>query len=252
MNNPTLAYQQAFAAHLRNPQQYATPTAVDPQRMQIYVDLLFNNLQDFLSTTFPVTYSILSNNEWLSLVRAFYAEHACQTPYFREIAGECVQWLSQRQPSLALCQKYPFLIELMHYEWVEIALLSDASVIDDSLIQAPADLLNNPLVLNPVLLLQAYQYPVQRISPQQLPAAEPTYLALVRNPQHKIDFIELNAITFQLLHLLQQGLTANQALQQLAPYLPQLSQAQLSEFTQQHLKQLQQQHIILGELKTTV
>lgn len=168
MNNPTLAYQQAFAAHLRNPQQYATPTAVDPQRMQIYVDLLFNNLQDFLSTTFPVTYSILSNNEWLSLVRAFYAEHACQTPYFREIAGECVQWLSQRQPSLALCQKYPFLIELMHYEWVEIALLSDPSAIDDNLIQAPADLLNNPLVLNPVLLLQAYQYPVQRISPQQL------------------------------------------------------------------------------------
>lgn len=248
MNNPTLAYQQAFAAHLRNPQQNAAPATVAPQRIQIYVDLLFNNLQDFLSTTFPVTYSILNKTEWLGLVRAFYAEHTCQTPYFREIAGECVQWLSQRQPPLQLCQRYPFLIELMHYEWVEIALLSDPSEINNTLIEQQADLLHKPLVLNPVLLLQAYQYPVQRISPQQLPKPEPTYLALVRNPDYKIDFIELNAITFQLLNLLQQGLTASDALQQLAPYLPQFSTEQLLNFTEQHLRQLQQQHIILGAI----
>jgi hypothetical protein len=70
----------------------------------------------------------------------------------------------------------------------------------------------------------------------------------VRNPDYKIDFIELNAITFQLLNLLQQGLTASHALQQLAPYLPQFSTEQLLNFTEQHLRQLQQQHIILGAI----
>ncbi len=92
--NATEHYQRTFAAHLRNPAVNPPPQGVDAARANVYVELLFNNVEDFLNGCFPVLRSILDDAAWYGLVRQFYAEHACQTPYFREIPAEFVQWLT--------------------------------------------------------------------------------------------------------------------------------------------------------------
>ncbi|MFN3786173.1 MAG: DUF2063 domain-containing protein [Thiothrix sp.] len=245
--NVTATYQRAFAAYLRDPQHCPVPHGVDAQRAAVYANLLFNNMEDFLSNALPVTHSLLSKAAWQDLVRQFFVEHACQSPYFRDIAGEFVQWLTARCASLALSTCYPFLLELVHYEWVEIPLLLDATEPDWAAIDTEGDWLMQVPALNPVMLLQTYQYPVHKICRDYLPQVpEPTTIVLVKNPQGKIDFMVISAATAHLLALLQQNLTGQAALEQLATAMQHPDPAQLLAYGVQLLTQLQQQHILLG------
>ena len=245
--NATEHYQRTFAAHLRNPTLNPPPAGVDPQRMGVYVRLLFNNVEDFLSGCFPVLRSILDNAQWRELVRQFYAEHACQSPYFREIPAEFVQWLTARQAEVRLMTQFPFLLELAHYEWVEVPLLLDDTQVDWAAVNSDGDLLDEPLVLNPVMLLQSYQYPVQTIAPDTLPSEpQPSHLLLLRNREGKVDFVVLNAVTAHLVQLLGETTTAREALLQLAQALQHPDPEQLLGFGMTILQQLHTQQVILG------
>lgn len=245
--NATEAYQRAFAAHLRDPLAHPPPAGVEAKRAGVYVELLFNNVDEFLGNAFPVMRSILDDSQWHGLVRQFYAGHACQTPYFREIAAEFVQWLTAHFASTTLSEQMPFLLELAHYEWVEIPLLLDTTEPDWSRIDPAGDWLDGTPVLNPVMLLQSYQYPVHRLGPDTLPPApETTHLLLIKNKHEKIDFIVLNAVTARLLQLLQTGLTGRSALGQLADEIQHPEPVQLLQFGLQLLQQFKEQHVLLG------
>lgn len=245
--NATEHYQRTFAAHVRHPALNPPPAGVDPQRMDIYVRLLFNNVEDFLSGSFPVVRSILDDAQWRALVRQFYAEHACQSPYFREISAAFVEWLTARQAEVPLMAQFPFLLELAHYEWVEVPLLLDDTQVDWTQVNCNGDLLDEPLVLNPVMLLQHYQYPVQTIAPNALPSEpHPTNLLLLRNRAGKIDFVVVNALTARLIQLLAETKTAREALLQLAQALQYPDPQQLVEFGMTILQQLHSQQVILG------
>lgn len=246
--NTTEQYQRTFAAHLRNPQANPAPAGVNQQRMDVYVELLFNNVEDFLSGCFPVMHSILDDGQWNGLVRQFYADHACQTPYFREIPAEFVQWLQANFVTLPLHQPFPFLLELAHYEWVEIPLMLDEADVDwRPLDTESAELENKIWNVNPVMLLQSYQYPVHRISPDFQPdEPESTHLVLLRNTQGKVDFVEVNAVTARLLQLLQEGLDTHAAVAQLAQEMQHPEPTQLLAFAVQIVQQLHSQQVLLG------
>jgi hypothetical protein len=245
--NATEAYQRAFAAHLRNPDVNPPPAGVDANRAGVYVELLFNNVEDFLSNCFPVLRSILEDAAWNALVRQFFAEHACTTPYFREIPAEFVQWLTEYFAVTPLSEQMPFLLELAHYEWVEIPLMLDDSAIDWQHIDPDGDLLDGIPVLNPVMLLQSYQYPVHRISTDYLPESpEPTHLLLLRNAQQCVDFVVLNAVTARLVQLLQEGCSGRAAIQRISEEIQHPDPAQLLAFGLQLLTQFKQQYVLLG------
>jgi hypothetical protein len=246
--NTTEQYQRTFAAHLRNPQANPAPAGVNPQRMDVYVELLFNNVEDFLSGCFPVMRSILDDKQWNGVVRQFYADHACQTPYFREIPAEFMQWLQASFATLPLHKSFPFLLELAHYEWVEIPLMLDeADVSWRPLDTENAELNHKSWDVNPVMLLQSYQYPVHRISPECLPdEPEPTHLVLLRNTQGKVDFVEVNAVTARLLQLLQEGLDTQATVAQLAQEMQHPEPTQLLAFAVQIMQQLHSQQVLLG------
>lgn len=246
--NATESYQRAFAAHLRDPAHNPPPSGVDTRRISVYVDLLFNNVEDFLSNALPVTRNLLTETQWRDLVRRFYAEHPCQSSYFRDISGEFVQWLSGRFTTLPLSAQYPFLLELVHYEWVEIPLLLDDTVVDWGKRQIEnVDWLDGHLQLNPVMLLQSYQYPVHQISAAHQPQhPEITHLLLLRNRTGKVSFIVLNAITARLLERLQTGQTARAALTQLAQETGYADTKSLLNFGVEILQQFYQQDAVLG------
>lgn len=90
--------------------------------MEIYQSLFFNNIDNFVSTAFPVLKSIViklyGEKGWESLVRQFFIEHECRSPYFAEISKEFVEYLSC-SPELAIALPI-FSAELAHYEWLEL------------------------------------------------------------------------------------------------------------------------------------
>lgn len=193
--------QLAFAKHLRAPDCYPAPVEMDDRRMAIYRELIYNNIESFIANVFPVLRSLLNDEHWHLIVRDFIHRHHCQTPYFLEISEEFLQYLMQERDP---CEGDPaFLLELAHYEWIELALdVSEASIPLAS--SYPAEpLLSRPRV-SPLAMCLSYQYPVHKISPRYQPLVpEPTHLVVYRNRDDKVRFMAVNAMTLRLLYLLQ-------------------------------------------------
>lgn len=196
--------QLAFAAHLRDPDHVEAPAGIEPRRMQIYRDLFFNNLVDLLGGAFPVARRILGDERWRRLVRNFYARHRARTPYFLELPGEFVEWLRARDDRDP--DEPPFLPELAHYEWVELALaISEAEPPAQAAVPAgdPADL---PLAVSPLAWPLAYRWPVHRIGPGHAPTepqAEPTFLLVYRDGTDEVRFVEIGRDVARLLDALE-------------------------------------------------
>lgn len=210
----TLADQQrAFAAHLRDPERVPAPEDVEPRRMTVYRELFFNNLVDLLGGAFPVLRRILGDAGWRALVREFYARHHAHTPYFLELPREFLEWLQARGAGGS--GEPPFLAELAHYEWVELALaISEEETPPSGAL--PADCLEVPLAVSPLAWPLAYRWPVHRLGPDHRPAeppAEPAFLVVYRDPGDRVQFLEIGAETARLLDALEQspGATARSA-----------------------------------------
>lgn len=196
--------QKAFAAHIRNPEGVPEPSDVSSDRMKVYRELFFNNVESFMRTGFPVLHAILEGPRWSALVRDFYREHVATTPLFVEIAGEFVTYLVSERGTRP--GDLPFLKALAHYEWVELALSvreSDPPVLN-------LDFMENPLGFRPrvseVAWLLSYPYPVQTIGPDhqpQVPDENPVQLLVYRGRDELVHFLELNPVTHRLLQSLE-------------------------------------------------
>ncbi|HSC66774.1 MAG TPA: putative DNA-binding domain-containing protein [Cellvibrio sp.] len=193
--------QLAFAKHLRAPDLYPAPSGVDDRRMGIYRDLIYNNIENFIANVFPVLRSLLIDDDWHRLIRNFLRHHRCQTPYFLEISEEFLHYLVQER---GLLKGDPaFLLELAHYEWIELALdVSEACIPSPS--AYPIDLLGSRPRVSPLVAYLGYQYPVHKISRDFQPVqAEATQLVVYRNRVDKVCFMVANSLTLRLLYLLQ-------------------------------------------------
>lgn len=162
--------QFALSRHLRDPSPHPPPPGLEARRLAIYRDLFFNNIEGLLAGNFPVIRRTLGNDAWPALVRRFYADHRSQTPLFPEIAREFIRYLESQDDALP-----PWLRELAHYEWVELALQIAEGAIP---LHAPdGDLLAGEPLVSPFAWALAYQWPVHRIGPDfqpDAPPAEPT------------------------------------------------------------------------------
>jgi hypothetical protein len=196
--------QFEFAAYIRDPHRHAIPTGVAPVRMATYRELFFNNIENFIATGFPVLKSILAGERWLALVQDFFARHRCKTPLFVEIAEEFLAYL---QTERGVRPEDPaFLLELAHYEWVELALAvgeAEAPAPDMGLAAHP---LAYTIRLSELAWPLAYQFPVHKIGLDYQPTeppGSPTFLLVYRDCEDAVRFMELNPVTFRLLEMLE-------------------------------------------------
>ena len=198
--------QRQFTRHLRDPDNAPAPGDIEERRMAIYRDLLYRNVESFLANSFPVMRKVLKDDEWHSLMREYFKNHQARTPLFPRMPQEFLQYLQDN--ASAVESLYPFLPELAHYEWVEMALSMDAREIRQDGIDPDGDLLSGVPVLNELSWSLAYQYPVHRIGPDHLPAqkpAQPTCLLVYRDRQDKVRFIELNPLAARLADCLREN-----------------------------------------------
>jgi len=192
--------QRAFTAHIRDPQGQPPPKDVEDRRMKIYRDLFFSNVQSLLAGNFPVLRKICGESGWKRMVRDFYAEHRCQTPLFPKIAREFLRYIQDERGNRE--SDPPFLLELAHYEWVELSLELDEREPDDEAFDPEGDLLDGVPLLSPLVRVLSYRYPVHRIGPDFQPAEPPeqaTHLLVYRNPAYDVKFVQLNDVSRHLL-----------------------------------------------------
>lgn len=239
--------QAEFAAYIRDPHNALPPTDVAAERMAMYRELFFNNIDGFLSSNFPVLRTLLDDQQWFSLTQDFYRHHRCQTPHFSQIAEEFLDYL-QNERNVA--GDFPFLLELAHYEWVEMAL----SIAQDDPLFGDAHFAETvmlaPLQLSPLAWPLVYQFPVHLISPDFLPDSapeQPSHLIVYRDADDDVHFMQTTPLTLRLLELLEQapGLNGERLLRQVASEFQTLDTQTLNHFGQQTLQQLASKGILI-------
>lgn len=240
--------QYQFAAHIRDPLQ-AAPSQIEDRRMKIYRELFFNNIESFLANGFPVLRSLMSDESWQALARDFFSRHQCHTPYFLEISQEFLTYLQSERCEQA--GDFPFMLELAHYEWLELAMDVDPDCIPATGFNPEGDLLQGQPVLSPLVNVACYEYPVHHISRDfipQAPSEQPHYLIIYRNSADQVRFMEINAVTARMLVLLQEvpGLTGRDVIQRLQQELQHPQPEVVVEGGRQALQHLRRAGIVLG------
>ena len=238
--------QFEFAGHIRNPLSNSAPEGIEDRRLAIYRNLFFNNIESFIANGFPILKSITDADRWLSLVRDFVHRHQSHSPYFLEIGSEFLHYLqSERIPQPT---DPAFMLELAHYEWIELAL--DVSAMDFPKVKVEGDLLIDQPVISPLAWTLSYQYPVHKIGrdfqPSTVPA-EATYIIVYRDRQMQVGFIEINPTTRRLLQILAVEMVSGRtALLKLANELEQCNPDAMVEFGFELLSTLRDKDIICG------
>lgn len=215
--------QRQFMAHIRDPENNAFSEGED-RRLAIYRELFFNNVLGFVSSGFPVLASLYTEEEWLKRVRLFFANHDCETPYFLGIAEEFLHFLAQQYTQQE--NDPPYILELAHYEWVELDLAVKQSNNDYITVNQLDD--NTALYLSPVAVNLTYSFPVQHISNENkdvAPVEGGNHLVVYRDDDDEILFLAVNGLTNFMIEQIKQNraITLAQLQQNLQQSLPQFA-----------------------------
>ena len=243
------AVQYAFTAHIRDPENVAAPEGIEDRRINIYRSLFYNNIEGFVSSSFPVLRSLYSDDDWHAMVRSFFSKHECHTPYFLEIAQEFIDYL-QNEHEIRDCD-FPFMLELAHYEWVELAIEIDETENDLTDIEPDGDLLAGHPQVSALAWPLSYQFDVHTIAEDNIPEqANPQgcHLIVYRDLDDEVHFMEVNAVTARLLFLLNEdtSMTGQAALEQIADELQHPSPQAVIDGGMQTLRELKERNIVLG------
>lgn len=199
-----LDIQYDFARHLRDPKGCPAPADIEDRRMEIYRGLFYRNVESFMANSFPVLRKITADDDWHEMIRDYFKHHQAHTPLFPKMPQEFLQYLQSERNCE---QDYPFIAELAHYEWVELALSLDTREIDMDGVNLEGDMLDGILVLSPLAWPLAYQFAVHRIGPDYLPSQDEqqaSYLIVYRDKRDEVGFMELNPVSARLVNLMQE------------------------------------------------
>jgi uncharacterized protein len=201
--------QFAFAGHIRDPERVPAPAGIEDRRMAVYRELFFNNLRKLLGGMFPVMRRLLDGERWDALIRDFMRRHRARTPYFLQLPREFLAFLEQEHAFAD--DAPPFLVELAHYEYAELALSISEAMDDPAGVDPDGDLLAGAPVRSALATDYTFRYPVHRITPDFQPAepsAEPVCLTIYRDADDAVRFFELNTVTARLLGMIGRNTTS--------------------------------------------
>ncbi|WOJ94454.1 putative DNA-binding domain-containing protein [Congregibacter variabilis] len=209
--------QRQMAAYLRDPKGSSPPGNIEARRMHIYRDLVYRNIEGFISSAFPILRSLYDDEAWENRVRAFIAVHRCKTPLFLRISEEFLGFLAERPAG----ELRPFEAELAHYEWLELAVDVAEGEVPAVLSAVPKSGLSAIMAhLSPTARLGSYVYPVHRIGSSFQPeaAGDPTFLLVYRDRESRVQFMELSPGSARLIQEVRDGVDSSVAelLQRLA------------------------------------
>lgn len=194
------AIQAGFAAWVRDPRSAPAPAGVEPRRLAVYRELVFDNVESFMSNCYPVARALLGETRWHVLLEDWLREHRATTVSFPRLPQEFARWLAAR----GTADLPPWFAELVTYEWLELEVSFDESELEGIAIDADVDCERGAPVLNPTVRLGAYRWPVHRLGPGHVPETAPetpTYLAILRTRSDAVTFMTLTPATARLVEL---------------------------------------------------
>lgn len=183
------------------------------------------------------------------MVRDFVYRHQSLSPYFLQISEEFLRYLQQERETQPADPA--FMLELAHYEWVELALDVPTLAIPED-IALTGDVLEQHPVVSPTAWRLSYRYPVHKIGPNYQPIEQEleaggTTIIVYRNRDLEVGFMKSNPITVRLLDLLEtEQLSGRASILRLAEEINHPQPESLLAFGAELLHNLMDRDVICG------
>lgn len=122
-----------------------------------YRRLVYNVIKDTLKTAYPITRKLIGKKRWKKSVAHFFENHKCETPQIWKLPIEFCDYYAQN--SLPFKKEFPFIKELLQYEWLEI----EVFMMEDLPIEkfkTETSSKEEILIPNPEIKILPLQYPI--------------------------------------------------------------------------------------------
>ncbi len=217
--------------------------SISPEKIQIYHELVRNNVEEVLYRAFPLTFHLLSHKQWNEMLDLYLAKEA--------FTVHSVWRMPQTLVRVAIEQNWaerwniPYLVDLLHFEWIEIEIDMMADLKRENF-KIEGRILDDPLLLNPESQIIVYSYPVyeKKVLPREM--KEGVYPVLVmRHPDTgDVHFVALSRFFLHVYEMLADH-TGREALIQAAKTF-QLNESKALAVGEKFLLDLMGQQAIYG------
>lgn len=210
-------------------------------RIDRYRSLIRGVIVDNLESAYPITESLLSEEEWDLLADDFIANYKIQSPQIWQMPFEFYRFVEENDSEVKT--KYPHLMDILLFEWKEIELymMEDKNNLLGNLASTFTD--ESKIVINQEFELLQLSYPVHLKPPTQINKEdEGNYFLLLFRAEDKIQFFDIPVFYVKVLSdILQNDLTVYQlVVKQIEDYLdssPEMVKENLLKFlTAMHSK----------------
>ncbi|MCX7729291.1 MAG: putative DNA-binding domain-containing protein [Bacteroidia bacterium] len=184
---------------------------VKTKGIQYYRHLIFNIVYDGIANAYPIMTDFFGEDKMKHFIEQFFSEHQCQNPQVWAMPKEFMDYFLHHQKEVI--QQYPFLPDLMLFEWKEIELFM---MPDEPMphYTEQGRILKDKLILNPEIQILHVQYPVHLYHPKKIDVQQHkgSYFILIhRHPDTKdVLFTHLSLLSVKILeYLFEEPLTLN-------------------------------------------
>ena len=242
MLNDFRQFQFALSRHLRDPLSVPAPEGIDHADLLVCGQDMVAHVSALLDCAFPVTQALLGDALWQHAVRLFLKDAPHHAPWATAVQRAFVEHVCH-SPEM---QNLPaWLQDLAHFEWLQSAVTT--TPVSWPAFDATADLMQHAVVINPTHVEAGYEWPVHDISTDNKPDdMQSTYVSMLRDMHDELHVLESSVFRGQLLDLLREGQTGEQAFMVLARWL---SHPEPDVFVREGadvMAQLQREGIVLG------
>jgi hypothetical protein len=164
-----------------------------------------------MSSIYPLSAKVLKH-KWEPIVTSYFLRHPAQHYHLNEAGRRFKEYLLEDQAQHV--KAYPFLPELADYEWIEMEVLEKNIVAQKKpnlVLSKPEQFMQYSPILNPVLILRKYNYPISKIASRLenditlrgVTRAAASYLACYRDPEtNRATFLDLSELPFEIVQAL--------------------------------------------------
>lgn len=193
LHHETLTQQQMFTDYCRTGESHPIIGA-SPERLAHYRRLVTNIIDDTLASAYPLTNELLTAKEWERLVHNFFSRHNCSSYQIWQMPFELIAYVGSNE--VRLQNKYPFLMDLLRFEWleIEIHMMEDVAVPS---FKENGDLVHDTIMFNPEFSLLQVSYPVHLKNPKKLQAVDRgafTILVYRDLAEGKVEFMDISLL----------------------------------------------------------
>ena len=246
LNKETETIQHQLADYCKSNQNEEIP-GIKKDRLHHYRRLIYNIIDDAIESAYPITRSILSDEQWKEIIDAFITDHKCHHPQLFRMPGEIIEFVKLKQFDKKF--NIPYLIDTLNFEWVEVEIhsMQDVKIPE---IKITNDLLNSVLYFSPYFQLLNLSYPIHKLKDVDITDYKGEYFILVyREDNGTVQYVELTVLTHYLLSKLSTERTSLKSL--LNPIFEELGNINKDEWHEKGVAFLKEMYSI-GIVKGTI